>query len=91
MRIHGSFRDTSCCGLHEFHNLWAGEGWGRQPLKKSTFRRGKAYFATTISNQLVAIKELKAAGFKEVGSWRNSNTGRRVTLWVKNITKRRKK
>jgi hypothetical protein len=45
---------------------------------------GRALFATTISNQKKEIKALKKLKFKRVGSWRNGNTGRVVTMWCFN-------
>lgn len=88
---YGTVRPTSCCGLREVHALNAVPRNGnyttdaRIPLKKRQFQRGTGYFATTTRDQTAEVKALKASGFRRVGSWRNSNTGRWVTMWVKNI------
>ena len=44
---------------------------------------GRAYIATTIASQRLAVAGLNRAGFRRAGSWVNANTNNRVTLWFK--------
>lgn len=76
----------------EFHNLNAADGYGadyepRREIRKNSFPRGRAYFATTTRDQKAEVDALKKAGFRRIGSWRNGNTGRKVTMWVKNVSR----
>ena len=56
--------------------------WLAKDLRNSLMG-GRLYIATTIPSQRVAVAALKSAGFRRVGSWTNSNTRKRVTMWKK--------
>lgn len=63
-----------CCGISVVHGL----------NEFSSFTKvynSPAFMATTISSQKRAIKQLKAAGFKPVSKFTNSDTNRKVTIW----------
>lgn len=85
--LYGLIRATSCCGLLEFHNLAPNYSTNSLSYATNTFAsmqkeyKGRAFFATTVRSQRKEIARLKCAGFTEIGTWKNSNTGRNVTLW----------
>lgn len=83
--VWGFVERTSCCGLYEFHELDNEGSWDGNKQEAREAKRnnpGRAIYATTVASQRAEIAGLKAARFRKVGTWRNSNTGRNVTLWV---------
>lgn len=77
-------RDTSCCGLKEFHGLHLSTdvyAYGQAFETQQKLNPGRAWLATTTWDQKAQVVQLKKLGFKKVGAWRNGNTQRTVTFW----------
>ena len=90
---------AGCCGLGELYNLDGDQAEGNdyytgwpcdnvaEALKEASTEKFGAVFATTVSSQAGAIAELKKNGFKAKERFHNPKTGRKVTLWWRDISK----
>lgn len=90
--LKAEIHSTECCGL-DMVGLSADPDiqkyiWDGVEMKKRSFSRGHAYFAVTTQKEKAEVKALKSAGFRAVGTWRNSKTKNQLTMWVKNMRKR---
>jgi hypothetical protein len=88
-------QETSCCGMSEICGL---DGVKAEQIKSRTaiakavgwwseggydLPTNHCVIATTNERQVAAARELKKAGYRRVTTWRNGNSGNRVTLWYK--------
>lgn len=79
---------TSCCGLYELYGF--NEYSDNDVDQGLRGNRQYGVIATTVSDQLSAIRQLKAQGFVLVDTFRNPNTGRTISLWFRNPKQPRK-
>lgn len=68
-----------CCGVDVLHNL----DFDSSPPTPGQFGDRTVQIATTIPVQDIEAELLKTAGFRPVFTFKNQNTQRTVTFWVR--------
>lgn len=71
----------SCCGAAIVHNLCV-KTYDETSKGKVMPTDGEAMLAITAPEQKQEVVELKKLGFKPKGTWINSETDNKLTLWV---------
>jgi hypothetical protein len=84
-------RAVYCCGVYEIGAFGSDYAYMQPRMKKKDIQTGFAYFSVTRRGDITQKAWLKLAGFKKVGTWKNPNTGRWLTMWAYFPEKRKRK